>query len=76
MTPMRPTTLRFPESLWRMIEEDAEQEGISASEFTRCAVLAAVLIRRARRNPELGLNWERALTEARELLSEADDSAD
>lgn len=69
---MRPTTLRFPESLWRLIVQEARREGISTSAFIRESVLAVILLRRASRDPQIALNWERARQEIRELLDEAD----
>ena len=35
--PMRATTVRFSEDLWRLLESEAEREGISAAQFIRDA---------------------------------------
>ena len=35
--PMRATTVRFSEDLWRLLEREAEREGVSAAQFIRDA---------------------------------------
>src|SRR3954452_17759338 len=35
--PMRATTVRFAESLWTRVEQEAEREGVSAAQFIRDA---------------------------------------
>ena len=35
--PMRATTVRFSEDLWRLVESEAEREGVSAAQFIRDA---------------------------------------
>ena len=35
--PMRATTVRFSEDLWRLLESEAEREGVSAAQFIRDA---------------------------------------
>jgi GAF domain-containing protein len=35
--PMRATTVRFSEDLWRLVEAEAEREGVSAAQFIRDA---------------------------------------
>src|SRR4051794_29480744 len=35
--PMRATTVRFAESLWTLVEQEAEREGVSAAQFIRDA---------------------------------------
>ncbi|HYH90232.1 MAG TPA: GAF domain-containing protein [Solirubrobacteraceae bacterium] len=37
--PMRATTVRFSEDLWRLLEREAEREGVSAAQFIRDATV-------------------------------------
>jgi GAF domain-containing protein len=37
--PMRATTVRFSEDLWRLLEREAEREGVSAAQFIRDATI-------------------------------------
>src|SRR5919107_5533511 len=37
--PMRATTVRFGESLWRLVEREARREGVSAAQFIRDATI-------------------------------------
>jgi GAF domain-containing protein len=37
--PMRATTVRFSEDLWRLLEGEAEREGVSAAQFIRDATI-------------------------------------
>lgn len=40
--PMRTVSLRVPEATWNMVRKDAAREGMSASEYARRALNAAV----------------------------------
>src|SRR4051812_49663136 len=46
--PMRATTVRFSEDLWRLLEREAGDQGVSAAQFIRDATIlrAAVLAER------------------------------
>ena len=37
--PMRATTVRFSEDLWKLLEREAEREGVSAAQFIRDATI-------------------------------------
>ena len=51
--PMRATTVRFSEDLWRLLEREAEREGVSAAQFIRDASVmrAAYAMGAAARSP-------------------------
>src|SRR3954462_13409701 len=37
--PMRATTVRFADSLWTLVEQEAQREGVSAAQFIRDATI-------------------------------------
>jgi GAF domain len=50
--PMRATTVRFSEDLWRLLEREAEREGVSAAQFIRDAsVMRAAYLMGRRGDP-------------------------
>jgi GAF domain-containing protein len=52
--PMRATTVRFAESLWTLVEREAEREGVSAAQFIRDAsVMRAAYAMGRRGDPEM-----------------------
>jgi GAF domain-containing protein len=52
--PMRATTVRFAESLWTLVEREAELEGVSAAQFIRDAsVMRAAYAMGRRGDPEM-----------------------
>ena len=52
--PMRATTVRFAESLWTLVEQEAEREGVSAAQFIRDAtIMRAAYAMGQRGDPEL-----------------------
>lgn len=43
MPPMRPSTVRFSESMWRLVAQEAGAEGITVAQFVReAAILRAM----------------------------------
>jgi GAF domain-containing protein len=66
--PMRATTIRFPDSIWQLLEDEAQQEGVSAAQFIRDATIlriGAVMAQRGDRAALAGLQ-ELAVEEAGE----------
>ena len=52
--PMRATTVRFAESLWTLVEREAEREGVSAAQFIRDAtVMRAAYAMGQRGDPDM-----------------------
>jgi GAF domain-containing protein len=52
--PMRATTVRFAESLWTLVEQEAEREGVSAAQFIRDAsVMRAAYAMGRRGDPDV-----------------------
>src|SRR3989442_917702 len=52
--PMRATTVRFAESLWTLVEREAQREGVSAAQFIRDAsVMRAAYAMGRRGDPEM-----------------------
>jgi len=52
--PMRATTVRFAESLWTLVEREAEREGVSAAQFIRDAsVMRAAYAMGRRGDPDI-----------------------
>src|SRR4051794_41369587 len=52
--PMRATTVRFAESLWALVEQEAEREGVSAAQFIRDAsVMRAAYAMGRRGDPDI-----------------------
>jgi GAF domain-containing protein len=53
--PMRATTVRFSDDLWRLLEEEARREGVSSAQFVRDATIMRVAHSRGRRGePMMG----------------------
>lgn len=52
--PWKSVSIRMPEQLWELITDEAARGGMSASEFTRLAALAAVWYRRGERGHPYG----------------------
>jgi hypothetical protein len=50
--PMRATTVRFSEDLWRLLEREAEREGVSAAQFIRDASVMRAAYAMGRRGEE------------------------
>jgi hypothetical protein len=50
--PMRATTVRFDESLWAMLEDEARTQGVSAAQFVRDATILRVAALAAQRGDE------------------------
>lgn len=50
---MQVQSIRFGERQWRLIQAEAEAEGVSASQFIRDAAYGRALLTRAEREPEL-----------------------
>jgi len=67
---MHPTTVRFSDAMWRIIEAEAREEGVSASQYIRESVLARAMIAAASRGA--AKDWERAIREIRAALREED----
>lgn len=65
---MHPTTVRFSDAMWRLIEAEAREEGVSSSQYIRESVLARIMVAEAQRGG--GEDWERAVREVRALLAE------
>jgi hypothetical protein len=65
---MHPTAVRFSDQMWRLIQTQAAEEGVSSSQFIREAVLARLLLAEMERDG--GRDWRRALGIARRLLEE------
>jgi hypothetical protein len=65
---MHPTTVRFSDAMWRMVETEAREEGISASQFIRESVFARMMIAEAKRGATE--DWDRAIAEVRRLLAD------
>jgi GAF domain-containing protein len=60
---MRATTVRFGEALWRMLEREAEREGVSAAQFIRDATVVRVAYAMGQRgDDEFELAIERGST--------------
>jgi hypothetical protein len=51
---MRRVTVRFGESLWSLIEDESNRDGVSAAQWVRDAALARALWERDRRGVHLG----------------------
>jgi GAF domain-containing protein len=65
--PMRATTVRFGDALWRLLEREAELEGVSAAQFIRDATVLRVAYAMGQRgDEELELALERTLPRERE----------
>src|SRR5436190_20802035 len=47
--PMRATTVRFSEDLWRLLEREAGAQGVSAAQFIRDATILRVAVLAERR---------------------------
>lgn len=65
---MHPTTVRFSDALWALIQAEADTEGVSTSAFIRDAALARVLIAEARRGGTE--DWARAIRIVRGALAD------
>jgi len=53
---MRRVTVRFGESLWSLIEDECNRDGVSAAQWIRDAALARALWERQRRGLHAGLD--------------------
>jgi GAF domain-containing protein len=61
--PMRVTTLRFSESLWPLVEREAQREGVSAAQFIRDAtIMRTVYAMGQRGDPDIDAALGRAVT--------------
>lgn len=54
MPEMRRVTVRFGESLWDLIEDESNRDGVSAAQWLRDAALARALWERERRGEHAG----------------------
>ena len=63
---MRRVTIRFGQSLWRVVEEEARRDGVSAAQFVRDGALARVMWQRGHRGEQL----ERSAAELTRALRE------
>jgi hypothetical protein len=70
MPEMRRVTIRFSASLWSLIEEEAQQEGVSAAQFVRDGTLTRVLWERVRR----GVDLDEAVRQAANALREQEET--
>lgn len=50
--------MRFGESAWKLIQEEAEREGISATQYVREAAIARALLDRAKIDPAFIKQYE------------------
>ena len=57
--------MRFGESAWRLIQEEAEREGVSATAYVREAAIARALIDRTKSDPEFVRQYESVIAELR-----------
>lgn len=64
-TAKRIQSIRFSELMWQDIQEEAEREGVSASQYVREAAYARVWFQRARRGDHRGDHLEMFLAAAR-----------
>lgn len=55
MPEMRRVTVRFGESLWDLIEDESNRDGVSAAQWLRDAALTRALWERERRGDATGL---------------------
>jgi hypothetical protein len=55
MAEMRRVTVRFGESLWNLIEDESNHDGVSAAHWIRDAALARALWERRRRGATNGI---------------------
>ena len=70
--PMRATTVRFADSLWTLVEREAEREGVSAAQFIRDAtIMRAAYAMGQRGDPD----FEAALGQAPASAAHAGDDA-
>lgn len=53
MPEMHRLTVRFGVTLWRLLQEEAERDGVSAAQFVREAALVMVATRRVERGDSL-----------------------
>src|SRR6187549_1742907 len=56
--PMRATTVRFGDELWRLLEREAQRDGVSAAQFIRDATILRVAYAMGQRGDS---DFERAL---------------
>jgi hypothetical protein len=56
--PMRATTVRFGDALWKLLEREADREGVSAAQFIRDATIVRVAYAMGERGD---VEFERAL---------------
>ncbi len=57
--PMRATTVRFADDLWRLLEAEASRSGVSSAQFVRDAtILRLAFLAAERRDPEATLTLE------------------
>jgi hypothetical protein len=61
MAEMRRQTLRFGESLWDLIEDEANRDGVSGAQWIRDAALARAMWERQRRGESDGVDVLRAI---------------
>jgi hypothetical protein len=60
---MRRVTVRFGDSLWNLIEDESNRDGVSAAQWIRDATLARALWERRRRDVPDGLDVLRIVRE-------------
>jgi hypothetical protein len=65
---MRATSIRFSDSLWRLIAAKADEEGLSASQFIRESVVLRIALDDAQTmSPK---DWRRAVESVRGMLED------
>jgi GAF domain-containing protein len=72
---MRATTIRFPESMWDLLETEAQRQGVSAAQFIRDATILRLGGVMARRGDAEGLEELQAMAAAEAREPDASPSA-
>lgn len=57
--------MRFGESAWQLIQEEARREGVSATAYVREAAIARALIDRTKNDPEFVRKYEEIIRRLR-----------
>jgi len=68
---MHPTTVRFSDDMWRLIEAEAGREGISASQYIRESVILRAALEMMQRGDVTG--FRAAVNQVRRLLAQMAD---
>ena len=68
---MHPTTVRFSDDMWRLIETEAGREGVSASQYIRESVILRAALEMMQRGDAPG--FRAAVVQVRRLLAQMAD---